>query len=71
MSYIKSTLSANACIYRGVTALLLIGMDRVYLLFQKTCGAMTYDGGIARPGLGRWLLCNEISRRDDRRGTCV
>lgn len=51
MSYVKSTLSANACIYSGATALLLTGMDCVYLLFQKTCGAMAYEGGIALPGL--------------------
>lgn len=30
-----------------------MGMDWVYLLFQKTCGAMAYEGGIALPGLVR------------------
>lgn len=51
MSYVKSPHSANACVYSGATALLLLGMGWVYLLFQKTCGAMAYKGGTVLLGL--------------------
>jgi len=68
-SYVKSTLTANAC--GGAPALLLVGKDWVYLLFQKTCGVTAYEGGTALPGLGGWVLCNERSRSDNRSGIWV